>query len=78
MARLSRQSGRSARLVSEQLREAIRRDGRSLCQIAAASGTNDGQLSRFCRNERGLTTDTVDRLCAFLGLELRESKRKGR
>ena len=64
--------------VSDQLRQAIAGSGISLRQDARESGVNDAQLSRFMRNERGLTTATVDRLCEYLGLELRESKRKGR
>jgi len=75
---MARRSKRSERPVSEQLRQAIRSSGQSLCQIAAASGTDDGQLSRFMRGERGLVTDSVDRVCSYLGLELRQSKRKGR
>ena len=63
--------------VSEQLRQAILDSGESYCRIAHGCGVNDGQLSRFMRGERGLTTATLDRLCAYLGLELRESKRKG-
>ena len=64
--------------VSERLRLAIQRSGQSLCQIAHGCGVDDGVLSRFVRGKRGLTTKSVDRLCAYLGLELRESKRKGR
>lgn len=63
--------------ASEQLREAIRAGGQSLCQIAKACGVDDGALSRFMRDERGLTTRSVDRLCQHLGLELRPIK-KGR
>jgi transcriptional regulator with XRE-family HTH domain len=64
--------------VSDQLREAIQNSGESLCQIANGSGVNDGMLSRFTRGLRGLSTKSVDRLCDYLNLELRESKRKGR
>ena len=64
--------------ISQQLRQAIASSGLSLCQVARECGVNDAQLSRFMRDERGLTTATVDRLCEYLGLELRESKRKGR
>ena len=64
--------------ASEQLRQAIRDRGESLCQIAHGSGVDDGLLSRFMRDERGITSRTLDRLCKYLNLELRESKRKGR
>ena len=65
-------------LVSEQLRQAIRRRGESLLHIAGQTGVDDGSLSRFMRAQRGLTTKSVDRLCKYLSLELRESKQKGR
>lgn len=64
--------------LSEQLREAIRRSGLSLYRLGRECGVNDGQLSRFMRRQRDLTTRSVDRLCKYLGLELRESERKGR
>ena len=69
---------KQSKQVSEQLREAMGGCGESLCQIAGGCGVDDGVLSRFMRGERGLTTKTLDRLCEYLGLELRQSKRKGR
>ena len=63
--------------VSDQLRDAIRALGKSLYRIGAETGLDDGLLSRFMRGERTITSRNVDRLCAYLGLELRESKRKG-
>jgi plasmid maintenance system antidote protein VapI len=70
---------RSNRL-SEVLREAIRRDGRSLTKLAAVADIDDGQLSRFMRGERGLTLDTTERICRALGVECRlvRRRRKGR
>ncbi len=67
-----------ATALSEQLRQAIRESEESLCQIAAQCGVTDGALSRFVRRERGLTLKSADALCKYLGLELRQSKRKGR
>jgi transcriptional regulator with XRE-family HTH domain len=72
---------KQAKQVSEQLREAMdksQKSGESLCQMADGCGVDDGVLSRFMRGERGLTTKTLDRLCEYLNLELRESKRKGK
>ena len=69
---------RQRKTISEQLRRAIRARGQSLCQIAEGCGIDDARLSRFMRGQRGMTTKTLDRLCAYLRLELRESKRKGR
>lgn len=64
------------------LREAIRRDGRTLAEIAAASGVDPSALSRLMRSERGITVDSLDLLAKALGLEVRlirrGSDRKGR
>ena len=70
-------AGKRRVTVSKQLRQAIAESGQSLCQIAAGCGMNDGMLSRFMRGERGMTTKSLDRLCDYLQLELRPSKRKG-
>lgn len=66
--------------VSETLREAIRRDGRSLNQLARDSGCDDSVLSRFMRDERTITARVLDRLCNVLGLDLRPAgkSRRGR
>ena len=62
--------------VSTVLREAILQSGRSLRDIGGATGVDGGRLSRFCRGERGLTTDAVDALAAELGLTLTPQTRR--
>ncbi len=61
--------------LSETLREAIRRDGRSLFALANASGVDRGRLSRFFRGERELSLPAASMLCEVLGLELRPVRR---
>jgi transcriptional regulator with XRE-family HTH domain len=56
--------------VVEQLKEAIRQDGRSLNKIGKACGVSADQLSRFMRDKRDLTFQTVERICNELGLRL--------
>ena len=63
---------------SDQLRQAIRDSNESLYEIARRADVDDGQLYRFVSGARGLTTKTLDRLCEYLGLELRPAKRKGK
>ena len=65
--------------VSDQIRAAVERDGRSVYALARDAGVSAIQIWRFLRNERGLTTAVVDRLCEALGLELRPTRprRKG-
>jgi transcriptional regulator with XRE-family HTH domain len=57
--------------VTTALKTAIRRDGRTLADIALASGIDKGQLSRFMRDERTVTLHAADRLCKGLKLDVR-------
>jgi transcriptional regulator with XRE-family HTH domain len=52
----------------EQLRDAIRRSGRSLNQLSKASGVGSNQLSRFMRGLRTLTLPAAEKLCRVLHL----------
>lgn len=60
--------------ISGQLREAIERSGESRYAIAQATGVNQAALSRFVRGQSGLTSDSIDKLAAYLGLELTAAK----
>ena len=61
--------------ISEQLRKAIADSGVSLTKLGEATGVDDGQLSRFMRAERGLSTMSIDRLCKHLKIELHKKGR---
>jgi transcriptional regulator with XRE-family HTH domain len=58
------------RSLGEQVRRAVRDSGQSQYRIAKETGVDKGALSRFMSGERGLTTDTLDRLVEHLGLTL--------
>jgi hypothetical protein len=45
--------------------------------VATGAGVEPSVMTRFCNEDRGTTTETLDKVCGFLGLELKESK-KGR
>ena len=65
--------------VTDQLRAAIEAETkrRTLYQVAKGSGVNWAVLSRFLTGERPtLRSDTMDRLCDYLGLELRPRRRR--
>lgn len=64
--------------ISGALREAVRKDGRTLKAMAESSGVDGGQLSRFMRDERSLTLESADKLIEALGLHCEFTKRKGR
>jgi hypothetical protein len=55
---------------SDQLRALIRRDGRTIYAIETAAGVPRGGVGRFLSGERGLTTDTLDRLAGVLGIRV--------
>ncbi|HUU10205.1 MAG TPA: helix-turn-helix transcriptional regulator [Phycisphaerae bacterium] len=71
-------SDRKAKTFSERLRRFISERPESLAQIGRATGVSHAALSRFLRGKRGLSTRTLDRLCEYLGLELRPSGRRRR
>ena len=56
--------------VSETLRREIVLSPKSRYQIAREAEVAQSQLSRFLSGETGLTSGTLDRLAAALGLEL--------
>ncbi|MCG3138986.1 MAG: hypothetical protein HJJLKODD_02858 [Phycisphaerae bacterium] len=58
---------------------AIKKDGRSLYQLAIDSGVSRGQLVRFVNGERDLRMSAAGKLVEALGLELRpKRKSKGK
>ena len=68
--------------VSGVLRKAMRqaeRRGVSLYRIAKECDLDDSIIYRFYHGECGLALTSVDKLCDFLGLELkiRPAKRRG-
>ena len=56
--------------LADQLRQAIANCGKSLNQLAKATGVHQAQLSRFLRKERTLQLTAAAKLCAHLGLSL--------
>ncbi len=61
---------------SKRLRRFISERPESLAQIGRATGVSHAALSRFLRGKRGLSTKSVDRLCKYLGVELKRVRRK--
>lgn len=66
--------------VGEQLRRAVETCGQTRYAISKATGIPQSVLSRFVAGGKPLRGENVDKLCAYLGLELRpkSGKRKGR
>ena len=58
------------RNVIEQLRKAIRESGETQLAISEATGTAQGNLSKFLKGERGLSMENFALLCDHLRLRL--------
>ena len=56
--------------LSEDLREAIRRSGKPVYQIAKAANVSQIVVSRFLSGERDIRMETADRLAEVLDLKL--------
>lgn len=64
--------------VTDQLRRAVERSGQTRYAISKASGVDKAVLSRFVASGRGLRSESIDRLCAYLGLVLTTKAGKAR
>ncbi len=56
--------------ISESVRRAITGSALSRYEIAKRSGVGESVLSRFCRGERSMSLETLDRLADVLHLEM--------
>lgn len=66
-----------ARLL-DAIRDAVRACPENSATVAKGAGIAKSQLSRLLSGERGLSTDTLERLADYLGLEIiiRRKRRK--
>jgi plasmid maintenance system antidote protein VapI len=63
--------------VSHQLRRAVAASGKSRYRISKDLKVSEATMSRFMHGTRGLSQDLMDRLCAYLGLDLCEKATGG-
>lgn len=61
---------RRSTTLSDQVKRAIDDSGESRYAIAKATGIDESALAKFYNGQRGITTDTLDRLGAYLGLRI--------
>jgi DNA-binding phage protein len=57
------------------VKDAIRRDNRSITRLARDAGVSQSQVSRFVSGKRSVNITTMSRLIGTLGLELRPLRR---
>lgn len=58
--------------ISDALKEAVRRDGRTPYRICKEAGVCRISLSRFLRGKAALSTRTADQIARVVGVELRK------
>ena len=63
-----------SKTITEQLRQYIKDSGISAYRLEREIGIHNSVLSRFLRNERGLSLEAVDTLGKFLKLRLVQDK----
>ncbi len=75
----------ATKLLSEQLREAIKRCGKTRYQISKETGIEQAVLSRFVHRQAGMSWDSIDKLCECIGARLmldapttKQTKRKAK
>ena len=68
----------TSKKLTAQLQAILRRSGRSLGEMARATGIDTSALSRFVRGERGLSMEGLDVLGDFFGLRLVARRPKGK
>ncbi len=56
--------------LSEQLREAIERCGKTRYQISKETGIEQAVLSRFVNRQAGMSWGSIDKLCECIGARL--------
>jgi plasmid maintenance system antidote protein VapI len=65
--------------LSDEVRKAIDDSGESRYAIAKATGVDESALGKFYNGQRGITTDTLDRLAEHLELRIvMDRKAKGK
>lgn len=63
--------------LAEAILAAVGESGLSTYAVAKGAGVSQPGLHRFVSGERGLTLDTADKLCRFLGLHLVKAEQPG-
>lgn len=60
--------------ITDELRAALKADGRTLEEIARAAGTFPANLSRFATGKKTLVLETAEKLADVLGVKLSTTK----
>jgi plasmid maintenance system antidote protein VapI len=67
--------GKAARRTfADVIRRAVEDSGKTPYAVALEAGVPQAVLSRFLRQQRGITIDTAEKLCRALRLDLRPAE----
>lgn len=61
---------RKPKTISDQVRQAIDASGLTRYEIAKRAGIDQSALSKFYHGQRGITTETLDKIAKVLGLRI--------
>ena len=76
-----RMAKRRSMKISDQIRQAIDDSGMTRYRIAKDTGIEEAALCKFYNGQRGINSDTLDRLGEYLGLRIvmdRKPNKKGK
>jgi DNA-binding Xre family transcriptional regulator len=71
---MSKRKAKDTPVMSATLRQAIEDSGQSLYRVAKDAGIGYATLHRFMTGKRAIALANLDKLCAYLGLELRKDQ----
>jgi plasmid maintenance system antidote protein VapI len=63
--------------IQDELRKAVREDGRTMLAVAEAAGIHRTTFSAFMNQRRGLSVETIEDLARALKFEIKLVKVKG-
>ena len=72
---------RRSKKMTDQVRQAIDDSGLTRYRIAQDTGIDESSLAKFYNRHRGLSLDSLDRLCEYLRLRIvmdRKPNKKGK
>ena len=73
--------GKKTFKLTDQIRKSMDDSGLTRYRISQATGIDESALSKFYRGTRGLSLESLDRLCDYLGLQvitIRRTDAKGK
>jgi transcriptional regulator with XRE-family HTH domain len=71
-----RKTAKPTESLTGELRTILQEDGRTGNELAILAGISRGQIYRFLSGERGLHSESIDRLWQVLGLRILKPRKR--